>query len=437
MNPSDLLDRVRRQLFLHALRQTESLPPPSLEAYQDRLLAPLVHHARSQVPFYHERLKSVLRDDGTIDRDAFRAVPILSREEARDDPERLFAAKIPDHAGGVSSDATSGSTGSAFVHRRNTMADTASYCLTERTYQWAGIDLDTVLADIRVDRLGIAGPPLGRRSGPWSLTGAGGRSVRLAIDAEVSEQIDWLLHHAPDYLLSYPSNLRAIAEECEDRGIRLPLKGIITGSETLEADTRALLGRIFGCNVTDNYGSQEVGYIAGECPGCGQYHTAAESILLEVLDDDGNPVAPGQIGRVVLTSLYNYAMPFIRYEIGDYARQGEPEGDCGRTLPRLARVMGRTRNMFRFPGGRTIWPNAFQKDIRHYLPIRRMQVIQRAPLEIVVRFTRDANGVETDMQGLTAYLRGKLDPRITVELDEIPAFARNPGMKFEDYLSLC
>src|SRR6185436_9202776 len=103
--------------------------------------------------------------------------------------------------------------------------------------------------------------------------------------------------------------------------------------------------------VIDNYGVTETGYIAFECPAGGGYHVCSESVLVELLDDDGNDVPEGEPGRVVLTSFYNFAMPLIRYAVGDLAVAAHGPCPCGRTLPRLATILGRQRNIFTFPDG--------------------------------------------------------------------------------------
>lgn len=437
MLASTFLHRVRQQMFLQTLRKTQYLPKDQLRAYQNRLLGGLLTHAARNVPFYRDRLAPAFGPDGGFVPERFREIPILTRSEAQDDPDALTARETTPLAGEATSDATSGSTGQSFRHKRSAMVDVASRCHLERTYEWAGLDPSCVVANIRVDRSGTAVLPHGNRGWGWSIRYHPGVAVGLSIDVPIDKQITWLQSLKPDYLLTYSSNARAIAEACHDRGIDLGLKHLMTGSETCSKDMRELFANVFGCSHTDHYGCQELGYLAGECADSGQYHVAAESIFMELLDDDGEEVAPGEIGRVVLTSFYNYAMPFIRYAIGDYARRGDDAHSSGRTLPALAEIMGRTRNMFTFPGGRTIWPNSNQGDIKTFLPVKRMQVIQREPLEIVLRYTRDPNGVEeTDFEGLQAYMRKKLDPRITLTLNEIDAFEPRPGSKFEDYLSL-
>ena len=436
MDTQIFLRNVRQQLFLDTLRQTQFLPRAQLLAYQNQLLTSLLRHALAQVPFYADRLSSAFGPDGTVRMDAFAKLPILTRTEAQENSEALTARDLPPSAGTVQSGATSGSTGQAFTHKRNAMADIASACMTARSYEWSGIDQTGTLADIRYDRTGQATPPHGMQTGRWNLSAARTHGYFLGIEATIEEQLDWLMLRRADHLMTYPSNARALAEAARDRELDLRFRHFLSISETLDDETRNLCANVFECRVTDNYGCQEIGLLALECPECGEYHECSESVLIELLDDHDQPVGPGQIGRVVVTSLYNYAMPFIRYEIGDYAMAGREGVTCSRTLPRFARIMGRSRNMFRFPGGRTIWPNAFNKEVERFLPIRQTQFVQVAPLEILLRYTRNPNGAETDMERLVAFLRERLDPRISVRVEEVQKLERSAGGKYEDYVSL-
>jgi phenylacetate-CoA ligase len=130
-----------------------------------------------------------------------------------------------------------------------------------------------------------------------------------------------------------------------------------------------------------------MGFIALQCPRHEHYHVQSESVLVEVLDEDGEPVRPGEIGRVVLTSLHNFAMPLIRYAIGDYAEAGAP-CPCGRGLPVLKRILGRSRNRVSMPDGRRAWPDV--GALRAAIPgAEQIQVVQQGADAVEVRYARD------------------------------------------------
>jgi phenylacetate-CoA ligase len=162
--------------------------------------------------------------------------------------------------------------------------------------------------------------------------------MRLSIAAPASEKARWLHRCDPDYLLTYPSNLTALVPAMREAGLRLTrLREIVTMAELLPPETRTLVREAWGVPIRDTYSAKEVGYMALQCPEHEHLHVQSEVALVEVLDETGRPCTPGQIGRVIVTPLHNFAMPLIRYEIGDYSEVGPPCA-CGRGLPVLTRV---------------------------------------------------------------------------------------------------
>jgi phenylacetate-CoA ligase len=139
--------------------------------------------------------------------------------------------------------------------------------------------------------------------------------------------------------------------------------------------------------VHDIYCCEELGYIAAQCPRYDHYHVPSETVLVEILDEQGRPCAPGQLGRVVLTPLHSFAMPLIRYAIGDYAEVGGP-CPCGRGLPVLQRIPGRQRSRVVLPDGRRTWPDV--SALWAAIPdVEQIQLIQRSQDHVEVFYARE------------------------------------------------
>lgn len=167
-----------------------------------------------------------------------------------------------------------------------------------------------------------------------------GRLGLLHIVTPVKQQVAWLVEQQANLLLTSPSNLRAIAEYCQQEKIDLPtLSHLSTFGEVMIDEIRTACRQTWGLKVTNNYSSSAAGVMALQCPDYGHYHVQSEVVLLEVLDKHNQPCLPGAVGRVVVTVLHNFATPLIRYATGDYAEVGEPCG-CGRGLPVLRRILG-------------------------------------------------------------------------------------------------
>ena len=176
--------------------------------------------------------------------------------------------------------------------------------------------------------------------------------------------------------------------------------------------------------------------IATECAAVPHYHVAVENALVEILDEQGRDVTLGEAGRVVVTGFYNYAMPFIRYELGDIAVAGDAACKCGRALPVIARVEGRTRNAFVFRDGARVWPRgAMVRPMHAYVPFKRYQLVQLDHERIEFRYISDDSGRKPDLVGLNAYARKVLHPSVQMSICEAESFLPGPNGKVDEFLS--
>ena len=164
-----------------------------------------------------------------------------------------------------------------------------------------------------------------------------------------------LVRFQPEVIAAYVSSATLLARLVRERGIiGIRPRAIQTSAEVLTEDDRQLLREAFGCEAFDRYGCREVYNIAHECNAHRGLHILAENNLVELLDAAGHPAAPGAVGRIVVTNLNNFAMPFIRYEIGDMAIQSKDACMCGRGLPLLDAVVGRRADIITSPSGKLL-----------------------------------------------------------------------------------
>ena len=179
----------------------------------------------------------------------------------------------------------------------------------------------------------------------------------------------------------------------------------------------------------------ENGVLALQCPKHDTYHVQADSVIVEILDEGDQPCKPGEIGRVVVTDLHNFATPFIRYELGDYAERGEA-CPCGRTLPVLTRILGRTRNMLSLPNNVKIYPLLSRLTWPTPELIRQFQIIQHSLNEIEVKVTFTGPAGDEDKAGIIRSVDAFFKHRYQVRLSVCDEIARSPSGKFEDFQSL-
>jgi phenylacetate-coenzyme A ligase PaaK-like adenylate-forming protein len=428
----DHIDRMVLQ-FRDVLAQTEKLSGRALKAYQDKLLVPLLRHARAQAPFYRERLDPVFRGE-EVDLTQWDKIPVFTREDAQRNTQALTARELPAHAGPVQAEETSGSTGRPFEHLRNELQGVANTAMTDRTFRWWGLDGDKAMASFTSRRKQFAPPPDGTTVIGWRV---GYRGWYHVIDmwADTDVQIEWLRARKPDYLTAYSSTLLALAERVRQKGVELRFEKIISNATAISDEIRDACEQVLGARPLDHYGAQEAGSLAAECPHCGQYHINAEAQLVEILREDGSACAPGETGRVIVTAFYNYAMPFIRYEVGDYAVAGPARVKCRIKLPTLSRILGRYRNTFTLTDGRIIYPYVAIGRFRDFISFEQVQVVQTDYDAIEVRYV-PIDDRPADQAGLEAYLREAIDPSFRVRVVAIDEIPRSASGKFEDFLSL-
>jgi phenylacetate-CoA ligase len=213
-------------------------------------------------------------------------------------------------------------------------------------------------------------------------------------------------------------------------GMHLPFPSIGPRSHPLRAACR----EAFGVGVADMYSASETGYIALQCPVHDHYHVQSEAVLVEVLNEAGRPCGPGEIGSVVVTPFLNYAMPLIRYAIGDYATRGR-SCSCGRNLPVLQEICGRTRDLLVLPSGERRYTWISMRTFAEIPDIVQHQVVQKTLLEIevklVVRRPLGSEG-EADLRRRLAETMGEQFVFSFTYHDAIP---RAPSGKFFAFIS--
>ena len=212
---------------------------------------------------------------------------------------------------------------------------------------------------------------------------------------------------------------------------------MILFQETIPDGARDFIYERLGARVAAIYSCQEIGTIACECAAVPHYHVAAENALVEILDENGHEVAPGELGRVAVTGLYNYAMPFIRYDLGDLALAGEASCRCGRALPIITRIEGRTRSAFVFRDGARIWPRgAMVQRMHEFVPFRQgTSWCGSMHNELSFATFRMVQGATPTSLASTP-TRGKvLHPSIQMSVREMEAFPSGPSGKVDEFSS--
>jgi phenylacetate-CoA ligase len=422
--------------FLTSLEVSERAPRTQHHAHQQGLLRRLLRHAHDTTPFYRKHLAGLFTGD-EIDLSRWRTVPIVTRADIVAHQNEMLSTALPAEAGPVSSGTTTGTTGKLLRVPFNELNRTAAFASLARTARWWDLDTSERMAKIVIYLADDSKSyPHGQDRRGWCLSHPDAPTHLLDMFTPVPEQIEWLLRKKPTYLTTSPVNATALAYAISPEQAReLGLKAILALGETVLPLARRVVPERFGAPLIAIYSCQEVGFIATQCPVTPHYHVMSENVLVEILREDGTPAAPGEAGQVVVTGFYNYAMPFIRYAIGDVATPGPETCACGMTLPVIAHVEGRTRHSFVFADGTRIWPRMGNFDVSPFLACREFQLVQVDHHTLELRYV-PGDDRAPDVAGLEAYVHEKFHPTTALKLVNVPALPKGPGGKFTPFVSM-
>jgi phenylacetate-coenzyme A ligase PaaK-like adenylate-forming protein len=382
---------------LAELQATERLPRPQLEELRARRLGLLVRHACEHVPYYRD----LFREQGVEPQDVrqpsdLSRLPVLRKEIARARAADLVADARP--KGFLQPLYTSGSTGEPLA----VLADSRelSYHLANqlRGKSWHGIEIGD--AELRVwhDPRAYVRPTLRSRAF-WTASALKDQllNIRTVSATDLSEQeldrwTEVLRRIRPVSIYGYAASIYFFAQYLlERRPPDLPVvPTVILAAEKIQPHQKRVVAEAFGARVVEEYGSADCGVMAFECEH-GRLHTSDESVVLEVCG-----AGPDGTGELLVTSLTNYAMPLIRYSLGDVVALSDETCPCGRSLGLMRDVVGRTTDFLVDARGEAVHPFRLMLFLQRIEPVTRYRVVQTAvgEVEFVAQTTRDLTSQE-------------------------------------------
>jgi phenylacetate-CoA ligase len=393
-----------------------------LEAIQFAALKRLVEHAWGNCPYYGQEWKRLgLHPSHLKTPDDISRWPVTDRDVILQNRGAMRAMK-PSMRLIVKT--TGGSTGLPLQFDLDYNSNDRRVAATHRAYGWAGAAPGT-------KQLYLWGAPLGARALRARVKDHLYHCLHrrhvvscFAMDDALADQFAIELERRrPDAIVAYTTPLYEVAQRLEAVKKRPTFQpsAILVGAEKIYPFQRRLIERVFGAPVFETYGSREFMLIGSECERHNGLHLTTEQLLVEVLDDDGQPTPDGSEGNVVITDLYNYGMPFIRYANGDRAIAGFAECGCGRGLPLLKKVVGRRLDTLHLLRGRRVPGEYFVYLLKDVPGVRRYQVIQEAPdhvrLTMIAPGLTDADRASIEQQVHTVVGEGvRVDIEVVAEI---------------------
>ena len=408
-----LVNYLRAYRYLRSLLRRVYWPEERLRRYRNERLREVLAYAYENVSFYHRKFREAGVKPGDVRSvEDLKKLPILRKDEVRRNLDQMVSRRF--EVSRLKMLRTSGSTGEPLCFHISGVEDEYRkarhlraniVCGQRLRDRWVLITHPLYFSQAtRLQRfLGFYAP------------------IPVSVFDDVDEQISKIERLKPDVLDGYASSLLLLARRVEEREVKtIRPRFLISGADLIDPSSRRYVEEVFGVPFYDQYGCAEFERLAWQCEERRGYHIDADSVVMEFVDEDGERVAPGETGEIVCTSLFNYAMPFIRYAVGDLGKASEDACACGRTFPLMKLVEGRKDEVVVLPDGRALSSFAFiagMYQLSFYKDIDRFRVVQKRLDHF--RFLIKLRNSGLDREAAEKELVGFFAKAFNVDVDEV------------------
>lgn len=416
-----------------AMEDSQWWSQEKLEQYRLERLRNLLVKVRNHVPYYRDCFASLDFKPQSISSLAdLNQLPLLTKTIIRAEGDRMKSQV----AKGLARFNTGGSSGEPLIFFVGTERVSHDVAAKWRATRWWDVDIG--------DReIVVWGSPI-ELSAQDRLRHWRDRLMRTQLlpafqmsEAKLDEFILTITRTRPRMLFGYPSSISLLARHAEKRGqsmSRLGIKVAFVTSERLYEEQRNVISRIFGCPVANGYGGRDAGFIAHECP-AGGMHLTAEDIIVEIVDRDGHVLAPGQVGEIVITHLATSDFPFIRYRTGDMGALSTTLCACGRGLPILEEIQGRTTDFVVAADGTVMHGLALIYPIRDLPGVAAFKVIQHSLNHTEVQIVANGDYSPAVANSIQSGIQARLGKNVTVDVQKVEAIQPERSGKFRYIVS--
>lgn len=370
--------------YLRELEESQWWTPEQLKELQNEKLRKMIKHAYETVKYYRDIFdQHGLAPDDIKCVDDLPKLPILTKDMIRANFPDKLASNLYDPRS-LLIGKSSGSTGEPLKYYLSKEEKAFKWACLYRMWRWAGYDFGKKYVNFTViAQVAFRGMPV-FESLERALTQVLILQAKDMNAENVADFVEQIQKFKPVVIKGHPSTCYYMARYMKEHGLKFDnLHATICNGETLIPYVRELIQDAFGCGIWDTYGSEGIETASQCCPTSG-HHVSAEAVITEIVDRDGNPVPEGTEGRLIVTALDKWAMPFIRYDTQDAATMSSERCSCGRGLPLLSTVKGRLVDMGLSPSGKLLSVYAFTPLFAKSPGIDAWQVVQEAPEELVV-----------------------------------------------------
>ena len=425
--------RKFRRLY-EAFDKNQWLSEADIREYQNEKLSRLIRHAFENVPYYRRIMdEGKLKPEDVSTVETLPRLPLLTREDIRKHQAELIA-RTADKAKLIEGH-TSGTTGSPleFFYDRNIC--TIKNVVDWRQKSWGGVSFGeriVFLLGRMVVPISQTKPPFWRSN--WTHNHLLMSSFHMSKN-NIEHYVEKLEGWKPSAVEGYPSTTFIIASFLRSIGKTIPLKAVFTSSEPLFPHQRETIEKAFACRVFDFYGMAERVIFATECDAHEGHHINSDFGITEIIGSDGQPVPPGEMGRIVATGLHNFGMPLIRYQASDVSSIRERPCSCGRKFPLMEDVGTKDEDIVTTPDGRLVSSSILTHPFKPLHSVIESQIVQEDIDRLVVRIVKRSDYSEKDTQFLITELKKRVGEDMRIELDFVEEIPRTKAGKFRFVIS--
>lgn len=400
--------------------------------YQTKKLREIILHAYINVPYYNELFSKInLRPEDFKSLSDLKKLPVLSKEDLKNNFIKLQAKNKNKFKPKLMS--TSGTSGESLKFLADKPSNILEFVYYWRYWGWAGYRLDDRFAEFSSYYFMKKNKP----SDLYYFNRSTNRLLLNSLSISVNNAglfVDIIRKYKPLFLKGLPSVLYYFALFLKERNINdLNFKAIFTTGEMLLENQRNLIEKIFSCKIYDSYGHMERAIAISECPAGGMHINPEYGVLEPIEIQKQNGV---KLAKVIGTSLHNYSMPLLRYEVGDLVElEEEKRCACGREMPLVRRINGRQEDVIIRPDGGIVTTLFIVFNVIPDLEFG--QIIQESIDEIVVKITKNDNFTKDKEEILLNYIRKFTGNDMKIYVDYVPkdSLITNNGNKFKKIVS--
>jgi phenylacetate-CoA ligase len=369
----DVWDGTGRMRELRSLGRSQTWKLPQLRELQTARVRSMIEYAFAHCSYYRKAWGVLPQINRLED---LTTLPLLGKADIASNPDGLISSEFKKDE--LVAAKTGGSTGVALRVYFDETCQKMRNAAAMRTDGWAGWEPGMLVGAL------WGSPPIARTMKEKIRNHLHDRVFYLDTMRLDKESMGYfatqLQQRRPEMLFGHAHSLFIFARFLQDAKLIVPpIRGIIATSMMLIDSERKVIEAVFGCSVTNRYGCEEVGLIASECEVHEGMHLNAEHVFVEFVRDDGSWALPGEEGRVVVTDLMNHGMPLIRYTVGDLGVPSDRACRCGRGLPLMERLTGRTADFLkRRDGSQVAGISLVEKTLTAIAGIGQLQIIQEA-----------------------------------------------------------